>query len=169
MVVITSIHEGLQAIVGSARQLVCRTRGPEATVLNRGLRAGVSPGAGARGFLTSRGTGGVVIYGIDDAFFLRATAKVEGLLARIRRPARTLILRMGNVPCIDATGIFALRALVTTLRRHGARVLLVEVRPRLLQQLLRGGAIAHVGAENVIDTLDHAQTRTSTIDVVGPQ
>jgi hypothetical protein len=39
----------------------------------------------------------------------------------------------------------------------------------VLQQLLRGGAIAHVGAENVIDTLEHVQTRTSTIDVVGPQ
>jgi hypothetical protein len=72
--VITSIHEGSQAIVGSARQLVCRTRGPEATVLNLRLRAGVSLGASAGGFLASRGAGGVVICGIDDAFFLRAAA-----------------------------------------------------------------------------------------------
>jgi hypothetical protein len=104
--VITSMDEGLQAIVGSARQLVCRTRGSEATVLNRKLRPGVSLAASARGFLASRGTGGVVIYGIDEAFFLRAAAKVEGLLARIRRPARTLFV---------------------------------------LRQLLRDGAIAHIG------------------------
>ena len=166
---ITSIHKGLQAIVGSTRQLVCRTRGPEATILNRRLQAGASLSAGARGFLASRDTSGLVIYGIDDAFFLRTAAKVEGLLAQIRRPARTLILRMGNVPCVDSTGIFALRALVTTLRRHGARVLLVEVRPHVLQQLLRGDVIAHVGAGNVIDTLEHAQTRTNAIDVVGRQ
>lgn len=37
---ITSIHEGFQVIAGSARHLVCRTRGPEATILNRRLRTG---------------------------------------------------------------------------------------------------------------------------------
>lgn len=164
--VITSIHKGLQAIVGSARQLVCRTRAPEATVLNHGLQAGVSLGAGARGFLAGRGSSGEVIYSIDDAFFLRAAGKLEGLLAQIRRPARTLILRMGNVPCVDATGIFALRGIVTAFRRHGATVLLVEVRPHVLQQLVRGGVIAHVGADNVIDTLEQAQTCTKANDVV---
>lgn len=58
------------------------------------------------------------------------------------------------------------REIVTGFKRHGATVLLVEVRPRVLQKLVRGGVIAHVGAANVIDTLEHAQTRAKTIDLV---
>ncbi len=163
---ITSIHEGLKAILGSARQLVCRTRARDATVLNRGLQVGAPLGTSARGFLASHGTSGVVVYGIDDPFLLRAAGKLDNMLAHIQRPARTLILSMGNVPSVDATGIRALREIVTVFKSHGATVVLVEVRPRLLQKLVRGGVIAHVGSDNVIDTLEHAQTRTKANDLL---
>lgn len=162
---ITSIHEGLQAILGSARQLVCRTRPREATVLNHGLLAGVPVRMDSSGRLTRHGTRGVVICSIDDPFFLRAAGKLESMLAHIRRPTTTLILRMGTVPCVDATGVVALRRIVAAFKRHGAKVLLVEVRPRVLQQLIRAGVIARIGADNVIDTLEHAETRTQAFDL----
>jgi SulP family sulfate permease len=123
-------------------------------------------GASSSGFLAGHGTSGVVVYSIDDPFFLRAAGKLDNMLAHIPRPARTLILRMGNVPYVDATGIRALREIVTAFERHGATVVLVEVRPRLLQRLYGGGVIAHVGSDNVIDTLEHAQTRTKANDLV---
>ena len=123
-------------------------------------------GASSSGVLADHGTGAVVVYSIDDPFFLRAAGKFESMLAQIRRPARTLILSMGNVPSVDATGIRALREIVTVFKSHGATVVLVEVRPRLLQKLVRGGVIAHVGSDNVIDTLEHAQTRTKANDLV---
>jgi MFS superfamily sulfate permease-like transporter len=167
--VIIPIHDGLRAILGSARQLVCRTRAREATVLNRGLQAGAPLGTSDRGFLVGHGAGGVAVYSIDDPFFLRTTGRLESMLAHIRRPARTLILRMGNVPFVDATGIFALREIVAGFKRHGATVVLVEVRPCVLQKLHRAGVIADVGADNVIDTLEHAQTRTNAIDLVRHQ
>ena len=163
---ITSIHERLEAILRSARQLVCRTRARDATVLKRGLQVGAPLGTSARGFLASHGSSGVVVYGIDDPFLLRAAGKLDNMLAHIQRPARTLILRMGNVPSVDATGIRALREIVTVFKSHGATVVLVEVRPRLLQKLVRGGVIAHVGSDNVIDTLEHAQTRTKANDLL---
>jgi SulP family sulfate permease len=123
-------------------------------------------GTSAPGFFASHGTSGVVVYSIDDPFFLRAAGKLDNMLAHIPRPVRTLILRMGNVPSVDVTGIRALREIVTAFKRHGATVVLVEVSPRLLQKLVRGGVIAHVGSDNVIDTLDRAQTRTKTNDLV---
>jgi SulP family sulfate permease len=122
-------------------------------------------GASSSGVLADHGTSAVVVYSIDDPFFLRAAGKFESMLAQIRRPARTLILRMGNVPFLDATGIRALREIVTAVKRHGATVVLVEVRPCLLQRLYRVGVITHVGADNVIDTLEHAQTRTKANDL----
>ena len=69
--VITLIHEGLQAIFESARQLVCRTRPQEATVLDRGLQAAAPVGTSARDLLADHGTSGVVIYSITDPFFVR--------------------------------------------------------------------------------------------------
>ncbi len=134
-----------------------------------GLQAGVPLITSARGFPAGHGTTDVVVYSIDEPFFLRAAGKLESLLAHIRLPTKTLILRMGNVPYVDATGILALREIVTCFKRHGATVVLVEVRPRVLQKLICGGVIAHVGADNVIDTLEHARTRTKAIDRVRHQ
>ncbi len=68
---------------------------------------------------------------------------------------------MGNVPFVDATGIFAIEEMITDFRRHGATVLLVEVRPNVRYKLERGGVIAQVGSENVIDTLDEAMLRAN--------
>ncbi|MDP8986485.1 MAG: SulP family inorganic anion transporter [Pseudomonadota bacterium] len=99
---------------------------------------------------------GVVIYSIDGPLFFGAAEKLERTLAHIQRPATTLILRMGNVPFIDATGIDAIDEMIADFKRHGAVVLLVELRPNVRYKLGRSGVIARAGDENVIDTLEHA-------------
>src|ERR1700719_4604373 len=68
-------------------------------------------------------------------------------IAHIQRPATTLILRMGSVPFIDATGINALEEMVGDFKRHGASVLLVELRPNVRYKLERAGVIAQIGEE----------------------
>jgi SulP family sulfate permease len=108
-------------------------------------------------------TEGVVIYSIDGPFFFGAAEKLERSLVHIHRPATTLILRMGNVPFVDATGLFTLDGIVGDFRRHGANVILVEVRPNVLFKLERGGVIAHVGPENVIATLEQAMQRAQVL------
>jgi SulP family sulfate permease len=99
---------------------------------------------------------GILVYSIDGPLFFGAAEKLERTLAHIQRPATTLILRMGNMPFLDATGIFAIEEIVTDFKRHGAEVLLAEVRPNVRYKLERGGVIAHVGQENVLDTLEQA-------------
>jgi len=61
---------------------------------------------------------GVVIYSIEGPLFFGAAEKLERTLAHIQRPATTLILRMGSVPFIDATGIHALEEMVGDFKRH---------------------------------------------------
>ncbi len=92
-----SMHDSVGAILGPAPQLVCRTRAREATILNRGLQVEAPLGTSARGLLVGHGTGGMAVYRIDDPFFLRTPGRLESMLTHIRRPAKTLILRMGNV------------------------------------------------------------------------
>jgi SulP family sulfate permease len=99
---------------------------------------------------------GVVVYSIEGPLFFGAAEKLQSTLAHIQRPATTLILRMGNVPFMDATGIDALEEIIQDFNRHGATVLLVELRPNVLYKLQRGGVIAELGEEHVIDTLENA-------------
>ena len=110
------------------------------------------PGAG----LGPKPDSGVVIYSIEGPLFFGAAEKLERTLAHIQRPATTLILRMGSVPFIDATGINALEEMVGDFKRHGASVLLVELRPNVRYKLERAGVIAQIGEEHIIDTLDNA-------------
>jgi SulP family sulfate permease len=110
---------------------------------------------------------GTLIYSIDGPLFFGAAEKLERTLRHIQRPATTLILRMGNVPFVDATGILAIEEIIKDFRRHGAQVLLVEVRPNVRYKLERGGLIAHVGPENVLDTLDLAVVRAEELRTAG--
>jgi sulfate permease, SulP family len=106
---------------------------------------------------------GIIIYSIDGPVFFGAAEKLERTLAHIQRPATTLILRMGNVPFVDATGIFAIEEIITDFKRHGAVVLLVEVRPNVRYKLERGGVITHVGPDNMMDTLEQALMRAKQL------
>jgi SulP family sulfate permease len=67
------------------------------------------------------------------------------------------------VPFVDATGIFAIEEIITDFKRHGAVVLLVEVRPNVRYKLERGGVITHVGPDNVMDTLEQALMRAKQL------
>ena len=106
---------------------------------------------------------GIIIYSIEGPFFFGAAEKLERTLAHIQRPATTLILRMGNVPFVDATGIFAIEEIISDFRRHGATVLLVEVRANVRYKLERSGAMAHIGPDNVLDALDQGLLRAKEI------
>jgi sulfate permease, SulP family len=108
-------------------------------------------------------TNGVVVYSIDGPVFFGAAEKLERTLEHIQRPATTLILRMSNVPFVDATGIFAIEEIITDFKRHGATVLLVELRANVRYKLERSGVITHVGEDNVIDTFAQALLRAKEL------
>ena len=112
--------------------------------------------AGAVGAASSVGDG-VVVYSIQGPFFFGAAEKLERTLAQTQPRAQTLILRMGQVPFVDATGIFAIEEIISDFRRHGATVLLTELRPNVRFKLERAGILAHLGAENLADSLEQAR------------
>jgi sulfate permease, SulP family len=128
----------------------------------------VPPISGSTGVQEAPAANGVLIYSIDGPFFFGAAEKLERTLKHIQRPATTLILRMGNVPFVDATGIFAIEEIISDFRRHGATVLLIEVRPNVRYKLDRGGLIAHLGPENVLDSLEQALLRAKDLRAAVP-
>jgi sulfate permease, SulP family len=112
------------------------------------------------GALSATAADGTVILSIEGPLFFAAAEKLDQTLARMDRRTTILILRMGNVPFIDATAIFAIEELIADFRRRGTIVLMVELRPNVRYKLARAGVVDELGAENIMDTLDEALLRT---------
>ena len=70
-----------------------------------------------------------------------------------------LILRLRNVPAIDATGMHALVDVVRRTRRDGTRVLLSEAHAQPMVALGRSGLLDEIGEAQVFGTIDDALER----------
>ena len=104
----------------------------------------------------------VLVYSIDGPLFFGAADKFEHAVLSVRPPARVLVLRLGKVPFIDATGISAIEEMIADFRRRGAAVLLTELRPNVRYKLERAGVIDALGGANVLEGLEAALARADT-------
>jgi SulP family sulfate permease len=106
-----------------------------------------------------RGAGQEVeIYEINGPLFFGAASTFKQALADIARRPRVLILRMGRVPAIDATGLRTLADIVGRFRREGTLVILSELHAQTRLALGRSAVFDDVGEENIVDALPAAIT-----------
>lgn len=82
---------------------------------------------------------GVEIFEIQGPLFFGATHRLSEILSRIGTRPRMLILRMDQVPMIDASGVSALSEFVRRCRGIGAAVILSGVQPGIEATILRMG------------------------------
>jgi sulfate permease, SulP family len=98
-----------------------------------------------------------VVFMMEGPFFFGAAERLESTLESIHSHANTLVLRLGQVPLIDATGIQALWNLRDTCIKYGTRLVLCELRPNVQEKLKRAGFIDQLGKQNVISSLHTLQ------------
>jgi SulP family sulfate permease len=110
----------------------------------------------AGGTSATRIPAGVVVYEINGPFFFGAAETFKDTIAQTQGKPRVLILRLRNVPAIDATGMHALMDVVRRSRADGTRILLAEIRSQPLVALERSGALEEIGEDNVFGSLDEA-------------
>jgi len=84
---------------------------------------------------------GVLVFSIEGPFFFGAVDSLERALAHAHADARAVVLRLGQVPFIDATGLQVLGEAMRGLERRGVPVLLCEANGRVLRKLLRAGLV----------------------------
>lgn len=96
---------------------------------------------------------GTLVYNIDGPFFFGAAEKLERTLEAVQQHMGTLVLRLGRVPFVDATGIQALTELAEDCRRFGTHLILCKVRPNVLAKLERAGVVALIGEENIVSDI----------------
>jgi sulfate permease, SulP family len=111
---------------------------------------------------------GVLVYSVEGPLFFGAAEKLERTLAHIQRPATILILRMGHVPFLDATGIAAIEEIIHDFIKQGSAVLLSELRPNVLAKLERAGLINLLGSDNATATLALAIEQVKAKEAIKP-
>ena len=72
---------------------------------------------------------GVEVFRLNGPFFFAAAAEFEDLLSRSGGLPKVLILRMGSVPLIDATGASALNRFIKASGSKGTAIVLCELAP----------------------------------------
>jgi SulP family sulfate permease len=106
---------------------------------------------------------GIEVFEINGPFFFGAADRFKDALAELGRKPKVLILRMRHVPVMDSTGLRALEDVVGRCLHDGTAVILSGVRPQPRELIERGGLLAKVGAENVVEDFDAALRRADVV------
>ncbi len=96
---------------------------------------------------------GTIVYSMEGPFFFGAAERLESALEAIHGHAETLVLRLGKVPFIDATGMQSLWDLLDTCKHYKTRLVLCEARPNVLEKLNRAGLVGQIGKQNVLESI----------------
>lgn len=89
------------------------------------------------------------IYTVEGPLFFAAAQTFEqSILSTIHAKPAALILRLGRVPFIDATGEDYLRQIVRDFKKRGGAVFVTGVQPGVKKILDRNGLTAKIGEEN---------------------
>jgi len=105
----------------------------------------------------------VLVYRIDGPFFFGAAEKLESTVERAQLHVRTVVIRLGRVPFMDATGMHTLSEIIERFQRRGIRVLLCGIQERLSRSLGRAGILALVGPENLCDDMAEVARRVTSV------
>ncbi len=109
---------------------------------------------------------GVEVYEIHGPFFFAAAERLKEVLTEITRRPRVFILRLRNVPAIDATGLLALEQVFLRCRAEGIAFILCEARPQPLEALKKSGKLAVFGRHNFMPDIEGALTLAGKIAAI---
>jgi SulP family sulfate permease len=113
-------------------------------------------GAGTRDQITALSGRDVEIYEITGPFFFGVADMLQNVLRNVAKPPRVLILRMGEAPVIDSTGISALESFVSQCRSRKIKLIISEIQEQPRRALQKAGFIENLGPDCFIDTVDEA-------------
>ncbi|MDE7315734.1 MAG: sulfate permease [Mucispirillum sp.] len=106
---------------------------------------------------------GVEVYEINGPFFFGVADMLINTLEHIGKTPKVFILRMRNVPAIDATGEHALENFYNTCKKAGTQLVLSGVNPVPYATLKKMHFIEIIGEENITNHIDKALIRTREI------
>src|SRR5688572_11200797 len=91
----------------------------------------------------------MTILNVEGALFFGAATKFEQEVLEHIPLIRMLIIRMGRVPVIDATGERALHTIAESCRRHHVRLMISGLQPQPAEMLESTGLLDVIGRQNI--------------------
>lgn len=102
------------------------------------------------------------VYEINGPMFFAANDKFRYILDD--KKIDVLVIRMRNVPAIDATGVESLMRIVKRCNRHNVKVVFSHVNEQPMHAMMKAGFGELVGNENFCDHIDTALIRAEEIE-----
>jgi sulfate permease, SulP family len=103
------------------------------------------------------------VFRIHGPFLFGATDKFADILDSVDTLPPIVILRLRNMTAIDATGLGAIRDLADQLHESGRSLLLCGAREQPAQLMHQAEFERHVGAENIVASINDAIERAAEI------
>ncbi len=99
---------------------------------------------------------GVEVFEINGPLFFGAAYKFKESIKLLSKTPKILIVRMRQVPVIDATGLHTLKEILVQTQHQGTKIILSGVLPSLYKELEKPNIIGLVGKTNVFEDIDEA-------------
>lgn len=106
---------------------------------------------------------GVEVYEINGPFFFGAAYKFKEAMSIIEKQPRIRIIRMRNVPAIDATGLHILEEVIHLNKKHNVISIFSGVHAQPLVAMEQSGLVKLIGEENFCNEIDDALQRSQLL------
>lgn len=101
-------------------------------------------------------TDSIQVYEINGPFFFGAADKFMEILNEIGIPTRVIILRMRNVPAMDATALHAFKQLIDICKSKNIKILITGINKQPKSVLDKASISEIIGDECFFNTIDEA-------------
>lgn len=106
---------------------------------------------------------GVNIYEINGPLFFGASRRFQEVMGEVNLTSKVLILRMRNVPFMDASGASSLNEICKRFQKQGIAVLISGANPEVQEELRKSGLMDLLQPENVLGNIKDALERARAI------
>ncbi len=107
---------------------------------------------------------GVEVFEINGPMFFGAAYKFKDAMSVIKTPPKVLVVRMRNVPIIDATGIHAMKDIIHDAQQSGTTIILSELySDQVMKELTKARLAFKIGKANIVRSFDDAIERSKKV------
>jgi SulP family sulfate permease len=140
------------------------------SMITRDLRGDADPEDDLQAIHLREVPAGVEVFEVSGPFFFGMADTFWNALRNIERPVPVLIIRIRNVPAIDATGLHVLQDLNKKCRKEHTQLIFSGVLKQPMSVFTQSGFLQEVGMENFCPSIDIALERAHKIvDGLRPQ
>lgn len=105
-----------------------------------------------------------MLYEINGPLFFGASQKFQEFLTDLKQEPKVLILRMRNVPFIDATAVNRLKEFHQKMKSCGTTILISGANRQVKEELFKSEFYSLIGQNNILDNINQAIERAEEIN-----